>query len=177
MLDRVDRDDDDVNSQVEVSQSDPAAILYSSGTTGRVKGVLLTHRNLIALLAGFYNLRRVPDTTEPEPHPVSLFTLPLFHVFGFFMLVRAISLGETLVLMERFDFQAMLRAVQKYRVTYMPVSPPLVVALFKSELAQKYDLSSLRLLGSGGAPLGKEVAEKFNAKFPNVEIVQVRAIT
>ncbi|KAF3436841.1 hypothetical protein FNV43_RR19594 [Rhamnella rubrinervis] len=177
MLDRVDRDNDDVNSRVEVSQSDPAAILYSSGTTGRVKGVLLTHRNLIALIAGFYNLRRVPDTTEPEQHHVSLFALPLFHVFGFFMLVRAISMGETLVLMERFDFQAMLRAVEKYRVTYMPVSPPLVVALVKSELAQKYDMSSLRLLGSGGAPLRKEVAEKFNAKFPNVEIVQGYGLT
>lgn len=83
-------------------------------------------------------------------------------------------MGETLVLMERFDFEAMLRAVEKYGVTYMPVSPPLVVALANSELAQKYDLSSLRLLGSGGAPLAKEVAEKFIAKFPNVEIVQVR---
>jgi len=107
---------------------------------------------------------------------VSLFTLPLFHVFGFFMLVRAVAMGETLVLMERFDFEGMLRAVEKYRVSYMPVSPPLIVALTKSDLVKKYDLSSLQQLGCGGAPLGKEVAERFAAKFPNIEIVQVSVI-
>ena len=153
-----------------MSQSDSAAILFSSGTTGRVKGVLLTHRNFIALIGGFYHLRMVVDD---DPHPVSLFTLPLFHVFGFFMLVRAIAVGETLVFMHRFDFEGMLKAVERYRITYMPVSPPLVVALAKSELVKKYDMSSLRYLGSGGAPLGKEVAEDFRAQFPNVEIGQV----
>lgn len=173
MISRVENDDKDY-AGVQVSQSDPAAILFSSGTTGRVKGVLLTHRNLIALIAGFNALKRQSDLDEPEPHPVSLLPLPLFHVFGFFMLVRAVSMGDTLVLMERFDFEGMLRAVEKYKVTYMPVSPPLIVALAKSGVAQKYDLSSLRVLGSGGAPLGKEVVERFNAKFPDVEIVQVR---
>ncbi|KAB1217320.1 4-coumarate--CoA ligase-like 9 [Morella rubra] len=163
----------------QVNQCDSAAILYSSGTTGRVKGVLLTHQNLIALIAGFFQLRPEWDKneTQPKPHPVSLFTLPLFHVFGFFMLVRAVAMGETLVLMERFDFQGMLRAVEKYRVTYMPVSPPLVVMLAKSDLVMKYDLSSLQLLGCGGAPLGMEVAERFAAKFPNVEIVQGYGLT
>ncbi|XP_027358454.1 4-coumarate--CoA ligase-like 9 [Abrus precatorius] len=164
--------------RVELSQSDSAAILFSSGTTGRVKGVLLTHQNFIALIGGFYHLKHmVDDGVDENPHPVSLFTLPLFHVFGFFMLVRAIAIGETLVVMPRFDFEAMLKAVERYRITYMPVSPPLVVALAKSELVKKYDLSSLRLLGSGGAPLGKEVAEKFNARFPNVEIVQGYGLT
>ena len=105
---------------------------------------------------------------------VSLFTIPLFHVFRFSMHVRAVSLAETLVLMERFDFENMLKAAEKYRITYMPVSPPLVVALAKSELVGKYDLSSLQLLGSGGAPLGKEVSERFSARFPNVQMVQVR---
>ncbi|RDX71078.1 4-coumarate--CoA ligase-like 9, partial [Mucuna pruriens] len=160
--------------RVELSQSDSAAILFSSGTTGRVKGVQLTHRNLIALIAGFYHLKLVMDG---EPHPVSLFTLPLFHVFGFFMLVRAVALGETLIFMQRFDFQGMLRAVEKYKITYMPVSPPLVLALAKSDLVNKYDLSSLRFLGSGGAPLGKEVSEDFKAKFPNVEIGQGYGLT
>ena len=89
------------------------------------------------------------------------------------MLARAVALGETMVLMERFDFESMLRAIEKYRVTYMPVSPPLVVALVKSDLATKYDLSSLRLLGCGGAPLSDEVIKSFNAKFPNVELTQV----
>jgi acyl-CoA synthetase (AMP-forming)/AMP-acid ligase II len=159
--------------RVEVSQSDIAAILYSSGTTGRVKGVALTHRNLIALISGFHHNMKEPEPNQPEQPPVSLFILPLFHVFGFFMSINAFSRGETLVLMERFDFVQMLKHVEKYRVTYMPVSPPLIVAFVKSDLTEKYDLSSLRSLGCGGAPLGKEVADKFKEKFPHVEIVQV----
>lgn len=76
--------------------------------------------------------------------------------------------------MERFDFEKVLQAVEKYRVTYMPVSPLLVVAMAKSDLVDKYDLSSLELLGCGAAPLGKEIAAAFSVKFPNVVIAQVR---
>lgn len=90
------------------------------------------------------------------------------------MFIRAASLGESLVLMGRFDFEKLLLTIQKYKVTGMPVSPPLVVALAKSDLVSKYDLSSLRGLGCGGAPLGKEISEHFKARFPNVEIIQVR---
>ncbi|CAK9139421.1 unnamed protein product [Ilex paraguariensis] len=161
-------------NRVEIHQSDSAAILYSSGTTGRVKGVELTHRNLIAVIAGLFHNR---NEDEQDLHPVSLFTLPLFHVFGFFMIIRAAALGETCVLLERFDFENMLKAVEKYKVTYMPVSPPLVVAMAKSDLVGKYDLSSLQLLGCGGAPLGKEVSERFTARFPHVEIVQGYGMT
>ncbi|XVF11566.1 hypothetical protein REPUB_Repub08aG0038800 [Reevesia pubescens] len=168
--------DHDVVNRVQVSQHDAAAILYSSGTTGRVKGVILSHLNLIALIAGFYHLRQ-PHQVEEAPHPVSFFTVPLFHVFGFFMLARAFAMGETAVFMEKFDFEEMLRAIEKYKITYMPVSPPLVVAFMKSDLTKKYDLSSLLLLGSGGAPLAKEVAERFKEKFPNVELVQGYGLT
>lgn len=157
-----------------IDQSDSAAILYSSGTTGRVKGVLLSHRNLIAVNSGPRAVPAAINEGEMEPHPVSLCLLPLFHVFGFVMLIRAISRGETMVLMQRFDLEAMLRAVEKFRVTYIPVSPPLVVAMAKSELVKNYDLSSLIVLGCGGAPLGKEVIEKFHEQLPNVEIMQVR---
>ncbi|KAK9714038.1 hypothetical protein RND81_06G067400 [Saponaria officinalis] len=156
-----------------VNQDDSAVILYSSGTTGRVKGVELSHRNLIALTAGYYE-RHQEDESTRETRQVSLVPLPLFHVFGFTMLLRAVSLSETLVMMERFDFEKMLSAVEKYKVTYMPVSPPLIVAMAKSDLVKKYDISSLNVLGCGGAPLGKEVAERFKARFPDVEIIQVR---
>ncbi|TYH04315.1 hypothetical protein ES288_A09G288300v1 [Gossypium darwinii] len=168
--------DPDVINRVQVSQHDTAAVLYSSGTTGRVKGVMLSHRNLIALIAGFYHIRHPQKGPDP-PHPVSFFTVPLFHVFGFFMLARAFSMGETAVFTERFEFEGMLRAIEKYKVTYMPVSPPLVLALTKSDLTNKYDISSLLMLGSGGAPLGKEVAERFKEKFPAVELVQGYGLT
>ncbi|KAH6797142.1 AMP-dependent synthetase and ligase family protein [Perilla frutescens var. hirtella] len=166
-----------------VSQSDTAAVLYSSGTTGKVKAVVLTHRNLIAVITGFYHNKISNDAKANREgngvyvHPVSLFTVPLFHVFGLFMMIRAASLGESLVLMGKFDFVKMLEAVERYGVTYIPVAPPLVVAMTKSDLVDKYDLSSLQLLGSGGAPLGEEVAERFRAKFPHVDIIQGYGLT
>ncbi|KAM3381280.1 4-coumarate-CoA ligase-like 9 [Capsicum galapagoense] len=162
-----------------IHQYDSAAILYSSGTTGKVKGVELTHQNLITLMASLYHNKynhASPEDENLDQH-VSFMTLPLFHVFGFFMVIRAASMGETMVVTERFDFEKMLAAVEKYRVTYIPVSPPLVVAMAKSDLVLKYDLSSLKLLACGGAPLGKEVAERFKSRFPNVEIVQGYGLT
>ncbi|XP_042012782.1 4-coumarate--CoA ligase-like 9 isoform X2 [Salvia splendens] len=161
-----------------VKQSDPAAVLYSSGTTGKVKAVVLTHRNLIAVITGYYH-KKLSDDVERGvfEHPVSLFTLPLFHVFGFFMLISAAAIGESLVLMGKFDFVKMLEAVQRYRVMYIPVAPPVIVAMVKSDLVDKYDLSSLQLLGSGGAPLGEDVAERFKAKFPDVDLIQGYGMT
>lgn len=86
-------------------------------------------------------------------------------------------MGESLVLMGKFDFVKMLEAVEMYKVTYIPVAPPLVVAMSKSDLVAKYDLSSLQALGCGGAPLGKEVSERFKARFPNIEINQGYGLT
>nr|WGU11325.1 4-coumarate:CoA ligase 9 [Crinum x powellii] len=164
-----------------VAQEDPAAILYSSGTTGRVKGVVLTHRNFIAVVASYKAMQELGDDRgvgrhEGSPH-VSLFTVPLFHVFGAFMVMRNVALGHTTVLMGRFGFEKMLEAVERYRVTSMPVSPPLVVAMAKSELVEKYDLSSLVVLRCGGAPLGREVAGKLKERLPTVGITQGYGLT
>ncbi|GMH01167.1 hypothetical protein Nepgr_003006 [Nepenthes gracilis] len=160
--------------RLSVSQSDSAAILYSSGTTGRVKGVELTHRNFIAMIAGSYHNRVV---NERAKHLVALLTVPLFHVFGFFEMMEMAAMADTMVLMERFDFEKMLRAVEKYKITSMLVSPPIVVAMEKSELTEKYDLSSLEFLRCGGAPLGKDVIERFKSKFPNIILVQGYGLT
>lgn len=133
----------------------------------------MTHRNMIALLATFFHGRSPNDL---DAH-VALFTLPLYHIFGLFMLLKGFVLGETLVIMERFEFQAMLRAVEKYRVTTMPISPPIVVMLVKSQLTEQYDLRSLQTLTCGGAPLGRDISEQFKVKFPRVELVQGYAMT
>ncbi|KAL9239357.1 hypothetical protein vseg_013689 [Gypsophila vaccaria] len=160
-----------------VRQDDVAVILYSSGTTGRVKGVELSHRNLIAVIAGYDKRRREEDEETRLTREVSLVPLPLFHVFGFTMMLRLVSSSGTIVMMGRFDFEKMLSAVERYKATNMPVSPPLIVALAKSELVKRYDISSLTFLGCGGAPLGKEVAQRFKARFPDIEIVQGYGLT
>ncbi|PAN27045.2 hypothetical protein PAHAL_5G054400 [Panicum hallii] len=168
---------------VAVKQSDTAAVLYSSGTTGRVKAVAVAHRNLIALICAHRENREkmakeaAEAGEQPLPPTVTLFPLPLFHVFGFMMLLRSVAMGETAVLMERFDFGAALRAIERYRVTLLPAAPPVLVAMIKSEEARRRDLSSLLVIGIGGAPLGREVAERFAAVFPNIELVQGYGLT
>ncbi|TYJ25590.1 hypothetical protein E1A91_A07G060500v1 [Gossypium mustelinum] len=170
---------DNIIKSVKVNQSDTAAILYSSGTTGRVKGVMVTHRNLIGILAIIhrYNMDQGKDNGMPPWRPVTFFTVPLFHAFGFFMLLGMVLSASTVVLVERFDFEEMLRAVEKYKVTAMPVSPPVVVAFVKSGLTKKYNLSSLQRLGCGGASLGEEMAQRFRKKFPNVLLAQGYGLT
>ncbi|KAJ4834308.1 hypothetical protein Tsubulata_034321 [Turnera subulata] len=153
--------------RVGVSQSDVAAILYSSGTTGRVKGVMLTHRNLIAIVSGYYSARQ-----ERESPAVALFTMPFFHSFGFVYSLKSVALCETVVVMERFDVRKMLRAVEEFRVTHVLVAPPVVVAMLKVDVTDGYDLKSLEGVGSGGAPLGKDVIAAFKARFPAVVLWQ-----
>ncbi|TXG68432.1 hypothetical protein EZV62_003367 [Acer yangbiense] len=161
-----------------VNQSDVAVILYSSGTTGLKKAVQLTHRNLIVVTTATARVYHPTDhdhdlySSQPRPtRHVSLTTRTLAAVFGLTVMMRAVSQEETLVLLETPELQEILEAVEKYKANYMPVSPSDVVALLKSDSTSKCDLSSLIFLWCGGAPLSKEVAEKFRDKFPNVQIL------
>ncbi|RWR96894.1 4-coumarate--CoA ligase-like protein 5 isoform X2 [Cinnamomum micranthum f. kanehirae] len=156
-----------------VRQSDPAAILYSSGTTGTVKGVVLTHRNLISMLAGSYALRE-----RGEAPAVALLTVPMFHVYGFVSCLRSAALGEVIVVMEgRFEVGRMLRAVEEFRVTRVVVAPPVVVVMAKGEVAKGYDLSSLQVVGSGAAPLAMDAIERFRSRFPDIQLAQAYGLT
>ncbi|XP_016496866.1 4-coumarate--CoA ligase-like 9 [Nicotiana tabacum] len=158
---------------VEVNQSDLAAIMYSSGTTGEVKGVKLSHRNFIAIIANFYAQRQ----ERTSPVPVMLYTVPLFHVFGLHYALKSVALSETVVVMERFDLRKMLNAVEEFKVTQLVVAPPVVVAMAKGSVTSGYDLSSLVAVGSGGAPLGKDVIQAFSYKFPNTILFQGYGLT
>ncbi|KAI8019556.1 4-coumarate--CoA ligase-like 9 [Camellia lanceoleosa] len=160
-------------SRVEVSQSDIAAIMYSSGTTGEVKGVMLTHRNLIAAVASYY----VQRVEERDSAPVLLYTMPFFHVYGFFYSLKSVAVSETVVVMERFDLKKMIRAVEEFRVTNAAAAPPVVVAMAKEDVAEGYDLRSLEGVGCGGSPLAKEVIAAFKAKFPFVRLLQGYGLT
>lgn len=155
----------------DIKQSDIAALLYSSGTTGANKGVILTHRNFICasmMASGDQDLLEEPPNTF-------LCFLPLFHVFGLSVITYAqLQRGNSLVLMAKFDMETMLRSIEKYRVSYSFVVPPVMIALAKQAKVAKYDLSSLKLLGSGAAPLGKDVMEEVAKSLPGAEIVQVR---
>ncbi len=134
---------------------DLVALPYSSGTTGLPKGVMLTHRNLVA------NLLQMAGTGHfIRPEDVVMGVLPFFHIYGMTVILNAaVYVGATIVTLPRFDLEQFLGVIQKYRVTVANLVPPIVLGLAKHPLVEKYDLSSLRLIISGAAPLGADVAE------------------
>jgi 4-coumarate--CoA ligase len=151
-------------------QSDTAALLYSSGTTGESKGVILTHRNFIAAST----MVTSDQDQRGEAANVFLCFLPIFHIFGLSdILFAQLQRGNTVVVMSGFAMDTVMRAVERYRVTDLFCVPPVMIALAKQGVSGRYDLSSLRFILSAAAPLGKDVMEVVAKNFPNADIVQV----
>jgi acyl-CoA synthetase (AMP-forming)/AMP-acid ligase II len=135
---------------------DLVALPYSSGTTGLNKGVMLTHRNLVANLAQVQSVF-CNDTKEGD---VGVGLLPFFHIFALMVILNLnLRNGATTVTLPRFELQQFLETLSKHRVTFAHVVPPIVLALSKQPLVDQYDLSSLRWILSGAAPLGADLAE------------------
>ena len=133
---------------------DVVAIPYSSGTTGLPKGVMLTHANLVA------NIVQTAGALGLHEDDVMLGVLPFFHIYGMTVIMNfALHVGATVVTMPRFDLERCLEILEKYHVTFANVVPPIVLALAKSPLVDKYDLSSLRTIFSGAAPLKATLAD------------------
>jgi acyl-CoA synthetase (AMP-forming)/AMP-acid ligase II len=133
---------------------DLVALPYSSGTTGFSKGVMLTHRNLVA------NLVQTSACLQIAEDEKLMAFLPFFHIYGMTVIMnQGLRQGTTLVTMPRFELEPCLKAVQDYRVTRFFLVPPIVVLLAKSPVVDKYDLSSVTRAFSGAAPLDAEIAE------------------
>jgi acyl-CoA synthetase (AMP-forming)/AMP-acid ligase II len=132
---------------------DVVVLPYSSGTTGVCKGVMLTHRNMVANLAQFEG---AGYDWEGE---TLVCVLPMFHIYGLTVILNhGLYCGSTVVTLPRFDFEQLLRTIQDYRVTLAHLVPPIVLALAKHPAVEAYDLSSLRVIFSGAAPLGAELS-------------------
>lgn len=146
---------DPLEEQVNVDVREDVMVLpYSSGTTGLPKGVMLTHYNLVA------NIVQTEPVLEVEAGKERVIAvLPFFHIYGMQVLMNAvIARGGTVVTMPRFDLEEFLTLVQEQRITIAYLVPPIVLALAKHPMVDQFDLSSLRLIFSGAAPLGAEVA-------------------
>lgn len=141
---------------LEIDPAETIAVLpYSSGTTGVPKGVMLTHRNLVANVA---QSRHVMDLTRDDR---VLAVLPFFHIYGMTVLLNiALHTRASLVTMPRFDLVQFLEYIQTYSCTYVFVAPPIMVALSKHPVVDQYDISSVRTLLSGAAPLDGATAER-----------------
>ncbi|KAF2880007.1 hypothetical protein ILUMI_26167 [Ignelater luminosus] len=139
------------------STDQTAIILYSSGTTGLPKGVMLTHKNIHYLLSNMADPRYVKQY-EPGSNTVTGI-LPFFHFYGFAAVFTGLTVGRKTVVMQSFDPEVYLSIIQNYKVKTLPIVPPLANFLAKSPLVDNYDLSSLETILCGAAPLSKRTQD------------------
>ncbi|KAK4553286.1 hypothetical protein LTR86_009586 [Recurvomyces mirabilis] len=140
---------------------DLAFLVYSSGTTGKPKGVMLTHRNIVAntlqITSAESPLSWQPRPDAPEGDSILAF-LPFFHIYGLTVVLhQSFFRGTKTVVMPKFSLEAWCAAVQTHRITFAYVVPPVILQLSKHPLVSNYDLSTLRMMNSGAAPLTHEL--------------------
>lgn len=156
-----------------VHQTDLCALPFSSGTTGTSKGVMLTHRNIVA------NLCSSLFTVSPDMvgQVTILGLMPFFHIYGITgICCAAIRDKGKVVVMGRFDLRTFMDALIKHQVHFAPIVPPIVLALVKNPIVHEFDLSLLNLKAvmTAAAPLAPDLQSAFEEKFPGVQIQQVK---
>jgi acyl-CoA synthetase (AMP-forming)/AMP-acid ligase II len=145
----------------------PALLPYSSGTTGLPKGVVLTHRNLVA------SVRQLGRCLRLSSRDTLIAVVPFCHVMGFVvMLAAGLSAGATVVTMPRFEFTRFLGLIEEHRATVVVGAPPIAAGLARHPLVDAHDLSSVELIVSGGAPLSAELQTELSERFPQAAVGQ-----
>jgi 4-coumarate--CoA ligase len=167
---------DEIEIEIEIDPNDAVALPFSSGTTGLPKGVVLTHKSLITSVA------QQVDGENPNLHltqnDVFLCVLPLFHIYALnSVLLCSLRAGTAVLLMPKFEIGTFLEHIQKHQVSIVAVVPPLVLALAKNPMVANFDLSSIRVVLSGAAPLGKELEEALHSRIPGATFGQGYGMT
>ncbi|KEF61865.1 uncharacterized protein A1O9_03436 [Exophiala aquamarina CBS 119918] len=157
-----------------------AFLCYSSGTSGLPKGVMISHRNVIAntvQISVYDKLGR--DKIRPGYQDVALGLLPQSHIYGLIVICHASTYrGDRVIVLPKFDLQHYLTAIEKYQINTLYIVPPIIIAMVKNpQLLKKFDLSSVRQIFTGAAPLGKETAEDLSAQYPQWQVRQGYGLT
>lgn len=148
-----------------------ALLLYTSGTTGDPKGVMLSHMNLYS---NAVNSARSQDLTEGE---VMLMVLPLNHSFGITTWLASLVYAMKVVLLPRFDTVEMLEAIQSHKVESAAMVPTMLAFILETPGREKYGLESLKRIVVGGAPLQLRLRERFEEAYPHVQILEAYGLT
>ncbi|EXC27894.1 4-coumarate--CoA ligase 1 [Morus notabilis] len=161
---------------VEIEPDDVVALPYSSGTTGLPKGVMVTHKALVTSVA------QQVDGENPNLYyrseDVILCVLPLFHIYALnSILLCGLRVGSAILIMPRFEIGKLLKLVEWYKVTVTPFVPPILLSIAKNPDLDRYDLSSIRMIITGGAPMGKELEEAVKDKLPHAKLGQGYGMT
>lgn len=161
-----------LTEQVPVDTSSvPVVLPYSSGTTGRSKGVVLSHDNLTA------NIEQCRHILSYGVDDVALAILPFFHIYGMQVLMNGLlANGVTIVTMPRFDLEEALSIVQEHKVSWFFAVPPIVLAMAKHPLVDQYDTSSIKVIFSGAAPLSGELGDEAAARL-GCDVIQGYGMT
>jgi len=149
----------------------PVVLPYSSGTTGRSKGVVLSHDNLTA------NIAQCQHVLSYDVDDVALAILPFFHIYGMQVLMNGLlANGVTIVTMPRFDLEEALTIVQEHKVTWFFAVPPIVLGLAKHPLVDQFDTSSIKVIFSGAAPLSAELGTEASVRL-GCDVIQGYGMT
>lgn len=154
--------------------TDLAFLVYSSGTTGLPKGVMLSHRNVVADILLIHG---AVGKWYSSGQDKILGVLPFFHIYGLTGLVQQpLHRGIELVVMPAFNLEAFLKAIQEHKITFIYVAPPVIVRLARDPMVEKYDLSSVRMITSGAAPLTKELVDTVHQRL-NIKVNQAYGLS
>ncbi len=135
-------------------KTDLVVLPYSSGTTGLPKGVMLTHYNLVANM-----VQVLGSGIHFQQDERVIGVLPFYHIYGMLVILNlCLHKGATVVTMSRFELEPFLKILQDYKITRANLVPPIILALAKHPVVDQYDLSNLRIIMSGAAPLGEDLA-------------------
>ncbi len=160
----------------QLDGDDDATIMYTSGTTGRPKGALATHRAIIANMLNSLTcqarmlLRRGEAIPEPDPNEqnATLVAIPFFHVTGAFaILIPALLRGDKLVTMFKWDAGLALKIIQEEKITGVGGVPTIAWQLLEHPDRDKYDLSSIKAVSYGGAPSAPELVDTIQQRLPD----------
>jgi len=142
-------------------EDEVAVLQYTGGTTGQPKGAMLTHANFCAVLNIYSHWHGLSADAEPQK---ALAVLPLFHICGLtFLMLVAITTGSQMVLHIRFDPDRLLADIARKKITVVPAVPTMYTALVNHPKVKEFDLSSVTIWASGGAPLPMDVLQRFEA--------------